>query len=113
VTPLRPEQDAREEIDAALAEAGWVVQDMDDLNLSAGQGVAVREFPMAKGQGRAGYLLFVERQAVGALEAEKAGLWPRIPVCRLLRSSGMRSVLLLSILLTATMGACNQSLTPT
>jgi type I restriction enzyme R subunit len=73
MTPPRPEQEAREEIDAALAKAGWLVQDMDELNLSAGQGVAAREFPMAKGHGRADYLLFVDGKAVGALEAKKAG----------------------------------------
>ena len=66
MTPPRPEEAAREEIDAALTEAGWVVQDMGDLNLAAGLGVAVREFYMAKGYGRADYLLFVEGQAVGA-----------------------------------------------
>jgi type I restriction enzyme, R subunit len=73
MTPPRPEEAARAEIDAALTEAGWVVQDMGDLNLAAGIGVAVREFYMAKGYGRADYLLFVEGQAVGALEAKKAG----------------------------------------
>ena len=73
MTPPRPEEAAREEIDEALTEAGWVVQDMGDLNLTAGVGVAVREFYMAKGYGRADYLLFVEGQAVGALEAKKAG----------------------------------------
>jgi hypothetical protein len=49
MTPPRPEEAAREEIDAALTEAGWLVQDMGDLNLAAGIGVAVREFYMAKG----------------------------------------------------------------
>jgi len=73
MTPPRPEEAAREEIHASLTEAGWVVQDMGDLNLAAGLGVAVREFYMAKGYGRADYLLFVEGQAVGALEAKKAG----------------------------------------
>jgi hypothetical protein len=51
MTPPRPEEAAREEIDTALTEAGWVVQDMGDLNLAAGIGVAVREFYMAKGYG--------------------------------------------------------------
>ncbi len=37
-----PEQTARAGIDAQLAAAGWAVQDMKELNLSASRGVAVR-----------------------------------------------------------------------
>lgn len=69
----KPEEAAREKIDAALVAAGWVVQDAHELNLYAAVGVAVREFPMARGHGTADYLLFVDQQAVGALEAKKAG----------------------------------------
>lgn len=36
-----PEERARESIDAKLAESGWVVQSRDEINLSAGQGVAI------------------------------------------------------------------------
>jgi len=43
------------------------------MNLSAGPGVAVREFPMSSGHGFADYLLFVGGKAVGALEAKAAG----------------------------------------
>jgi len=68
-----PEREAREHIDHALAAAGWVVQDRADMNLAAGQGVAVREFPMASGHGFADYLLFVDGAPVGALEAKKVG----------------------------------------
>lgn len=68
-----PEQEARQHIDAALVESGWVVQDRSQLNLQAGRGVAVREFAMARGHGLADYLLFVDGQAVGALEAKPAG----------------------------------------
>ena len=71
--PLPPEQRARRQIDAALAEAGWVVQDREALNLAAGLGVAVREFRMAPGHGFADYLLFVDRQAAGVVEAKPAG----------------------------------------
>jgi type I site-specific restriction endonuclease len=39
--PKSPEQKARERIDADLLEAGWKVQDRDDINLTAGRGVAV------------------------------------------------------------------------
>lgn len=76
MSPPRPEARAREQIDAALIAAGWVVQDYEDLNLAAGQGVAVREFPMAAGHGFADYLLFVDRKPVGALEAKPAGPHP-------------------------------------
>jgi type I restriction enzyme R subunit len=43
------------------------------MNLYAGQGVAVREFSMAPGHGRADYLLFVDGKAVGAIEAKPSG----------------------------------------
>jgi type I restriction enzyme, R subunit len=67
------EQRARVLIDRQLAEAGWVVQDRKGLNLFAGQGVAVREVVMAKGHGRADYLLYVDRLAVGVIEAKPVG----------------------------------------
>ncbi|MGA7743102.1 MAG: hypothetical protein WBP56_02355 [Polyangia bacterium] len=73
MTPGKPEEIAREDIDAQLVSSGWVVQDMAELNLAAACGVAVREYPMAKGHGKADYLLFVDGQAVGALEAKKVG----------------------------------------
>jgi hypothetical protein len=43
-----PERIAREKIDVVLDQAGWVVQSRDDMNLTAGRGVAVREFKMAR-----------------------------------------------------------------
>jgi type I restriction enzyme R subunit len=43
------------------------------MNLYASQGVAVREFIMATGHGRADYLLFVDQKAVGAIEAKPSG----------------------------------------
>jgi type I restriction enzyme R subunit len=70
---LAAEQRARVLIDRQLTEAGWAVQDRKDLNLFAGQGVAVREVIMAKGHGRADYLLYVDRKAVGVIEAKPAG----------------------------------------
>jgi type I restriction enzyme, R subunit len=70
---LLPEQQAREQIDAALGLAGWKVPDRADLNLSAARGVAVRELPMKRGHGTSDYVLFVDGKAVGALEAKKAG----------------------------------------
>ncbi|MHB8188415.1 MAG: type I restriction endonuclease subunit R, partial [Dermatophilaceae bacterium] len=70
---LAAEQRARVLIDRQLADAGWVVQDKKALNLFAGQGVAVREVIMAKGHGRADYLLYVDQKAVGVIEAKPQG----------------------------------------
>jgi type I restriction enzyme R subunit len=68
---LGPEAKARVEIDKLLTAAGWVVQRHRQMNLGAGRGVAVREFPMAAGHGDADYLLFVDRKAVGVVEAKR------------------------------------------
>ncbi len=68
-----PEQRAREVIDTKLAESGWVVQSRDEINLSAGPGVAIREFILEGDHGHADYLLFVDGKAVGALEAKPEG----------------------------------------
>ena len=70
---LAPEATARIEIDRQLVACGWVVQDRRELNLYAGQGVAVREFIMAAGHGRADYVLFIDQKAVGAIEAKPSG----------------------------------------
>lgn len=66
---MTPESKARQKIDQKLEQAGWVLQDMKQLNLSAGMGVAVREFPTDTGP--ADYMLFVNRNAVGVIEAKK------------------------------------------
>ena len=42
---MTPEAKARQRIDDKLEQAGWVIQDMKQLDLSAGLGVAVREYP--------------------------------------------------------------------
>ena len=68
---LLPEQAARVEIDAMLEAAGWVIQDYRQMNLRAAHGVAVREFPTARGP--ADYLLYVKRRAIGSVEAKKKG----------------------------------------
>ena len=68
---LKPEEKARQVIDTLLEAAGWVIQDYQELNLSAALGVAVREFPL--GRDKADYLLFVERKAVGVVEAKPVG----------------------------------------
>ena len=68
---LLPEQRARVRIDGMLAAAGWVVQDYKAVNLYAGTGVAIRE--LVTNAGPADYVLFVNRQAVGVIEAKKKG----------------------------------------
>jgi len=66
---MTPEAKARQQIDLKLEQAGWVIQDIKELNLSAATGVAVREFPTDTGP--ADYVLFVNRVAVGVIEAKK------------------------------------------
>lgn len=63
---MSPEEQARLKFDDKLAQAGWVIQDMKQLNLGAAIGVAVRECPTDTGP--ADYVLFVNRNAVGVIE---------------------------------------------
>ncbi|HNX52233.1 MAG TPA: type I restriction-modification enzyme R subunit C-terminal domain-containing protein [Pontiellaceae bacterium] len=69
--PETPEQKARQQIDAQLVACGWVVQDYKQFNPSAGRGIALREAPLKSGT--CDYLLLVDRQAVGVIEAKKEG----------------------------------------
>lgn len=66
---MTPEALARERIDLKLAAAGWLVQDFKAVNLGAARGVAVREYPTDTGP--ADYVLFVDRQPVGVIEAKR------------------------------------------
>jgi type I restriction enzyme R subunit len=68
-----PEQEARTKIDEMLAQAGWLVQDIKHVNLQAGRGIAIREFPLKSGFGFADYLLYVDCRAAGVIEAKKVG----------------------------------------
>jgi len=68
---MKPEEAARENIDGMLAAAEWEVQDYADLSLGASRGIAIREFPLKTGT--ADYLLFVDRKAVGVIEAKPEG----------------------------------------
>ena len=71
--PQGPEDIAREQIDRMLILAGWAVQDAKAVNLYAKQGVAIREFELKSGYGTADYLLYVDGQAAGVIEAKKEG----------------------------------------
>ena len=68
---MKPEEKARENIDQKLKEAGWTLFDIDNFNLKASLGVAIREFPLKTGY--TDYLLFVEGQALGVVEAKPEG----------------------------------------
>ncbi|GAA4189621.1 DEAD/DEAH box helicase family protein [Microbispora amethystogenes] len=69
--PPLTEAQTRRTIDRMLSEAGWIVQDMPELNPGAGRGVAVREF--AIGRKRADYVLYVDQKIVGVIEAKREG----------------------------------------
>ncbi len=68
---MTPEELARKEIDRQLVQAGWIVQDRKDMHISAGLGVAVREFPLLVGE--ADYLLYLDCKAAGVVEAKPQG----------------------------------------
>ena len=68
-----PEQEAREIIDRMLDQSGWDVQDLRAAKIHAKKGVAIREFPLDHGHGFADYLLYVDGQAAGVIEAKKVG----------------------------------------
>ena len=70
---MNPEQQARENIDRLLEQAGWAVQDAGALNIYESAGVAVREFSLKPGHGSADYLLYVNRGAAGIIEAKPEG----------------------------------------
>jgi len=63
-----PEQIARDKIDAQLRASGWAVQNKSELDPAAALGVAVREYQTDVGP--ADYVLFVDGQAAGVLEAK-------------------------------------------
>ncbi len=68
-----PEDKARKTIDELLEKAGWLVQDKDEANITAGRGVAVSNFPLKPGHGFADYLLYLDGAAAGVVEAKKEG----------------------------------------
>jgi len=71
---MAQEKEAREEIDRLLEQAGWHVCDVENANIHATRGVAIREFPLKSGYGFADYLLYVDGQAAGVIEAKKEGV---------------------------------------
>lgn len=67
----KPEEQAREAIDAMLAAAGWDVQDYRKMDLTRGD-IAVREFQTDEGP--VDYLLFAGGKAIGTIEAKRVGI---------------------------------------
>ena len=63
-----PEQIARDKIDSLLEQAGWLVQSSKKIDLNAGLGIAVREYQTDVGP--ADYVLFIDKKAVGVIEAK-------------------------------------------
>ncbi len=63
-----PEQIARDTIDKMLKASGWAVQNKRNINLNDGIGQAIREYQTDVGP--ADYVLFVDKQAVGVIEAK-------------------------------------------
>ena len=68
---MKPEEKARQNIDRLLTKASWAIQDRKQMNLGESLGVAVREYPMSSGP--TDYLLFIDRRAVGVIEAKPEG----------------------------------------
>ncbi|MFC3417156.1 type I restriction endonuclease subunit R [Algoriphagus hitonicola] len=73
-----PEQIARDLIDSQLEQAGWLVKSKNEVNLSGGKGIAVREYQTSSGP--ADYVLFVDRKPVGVIEAKREEEGERLTV---------------------------------
>ena len=71
-----PEQIARDKIDKLLQASGWVVQNSKQIDFSAGQGQAVREYQTDVGP--ADYVLFVDKKAIGVIEAKREDIGHKI-----------------------------------
>lgn len=69
----QPEDQARENIDRMLTEAGWAVRDQGEAHISAYRGLAIRNFSLKSGHGFADYLFYVDGRAAGVIEAKKEG----------------------------------------
>jgi len=63
---MKPEEEARRDIDKKLKKADWAIQDRSNLNLGA-----AREF--STNAGPVDYALFANRKAIGVIEAKPAG----------------------------------------
>lgn len=66
---MKPEEKARLKIDEQLKEVGYIIQDKDEINLYAGKGVVVREYPTDSGP--VDYAIFINKTPVGIIEAKE------------------------------------------
>ena len=73
-----PEQIARDAIDGQLRASGWAIQAKEAINFNEGQGQAVREYTTDSGP--ADYVLFVNGQPAGVIEAKKETLGANLTV---------------------------------
>lgn len=69
---MTPEAKAREVIDQKLRDAAWMLQDLKQFNPLVSCSVAVREYPTTSGP--VDYVLFVNRNPVGVIEAKASHL---------------------------------------
>ena len=67
-TNQNAEQAARDQIDSKLIESGWTVQSRKEINFSASQAIAIREYQTDVGP--ADYVLFLNQQPIGVIEAK-------------------------------------------
>jgi type I restriction enzyme, R subunit len=68
-----PEELARQNIDALLEKCGWTLQTRSTINPDAARGIAIRE-ALLKGGDEVDCLLFVDRKAIGTVEAKLEGV---------------------------------------
>jgi type I restriction enzyme R subunit len=73
-----PEQIARDNIDKQLRDAGWIIQSKDEINLFESLGVAVKEYPTDIGP--ADYVLFIDGEPIGIIEAKREEIGYNISV---------------------------------
>ncbi|MDR2266605.1 MAG: DEAD/DEAH box helicase family protein [Christensenellaceae bacterium] len=66
---MKPEESARAVIDNKLEEAGYILQDLVDFDISIALGVVVREYPTNSGP--VDYAIFIDGHAVGIVEAKR------------------------------------------
>ena len=66
---LTPEDHTRQQIDLQLKDCGWIIQDMSNMNIMAGTGVAVREYQLTTGEADCG--LYIDGKVAGGIEAKK------------------------------------------
>jgi len=66
-SPFTPEQLARIHIDAQLMLCGWIIQDVERIDFSAGIGIAVRELQTGEGLSESLEMSILKRAFEGKL----------------------------------------------